>query len=1056
MRLARWFLAGVLAALPVAASAAPPASVEAVLMLADGEVLCLTLTEPPSAELLATVDAAWLWTPAVPPVRVAGDEVADHFAALLDAAPSREQLAVRLPASESARERTRFAVVAAPVRMWREVPEGWLPSYLPPAEGALPLPRDRSLAWRLRLVGEGRGTGWLDVAPGVDEVAIVPVDAVDAAVTVTDSEGRPLVGAMLTVLENPRTAAKPALLSKHRADEHGRLLLPALPADLDLAFLAGHPQAAPRSLLARVGDLPAELRLPAAVRVVGRFVDADGVPIGEVEVRADGWIDDAAPARFTGDATSDESGGWSLGPLPPRPMMIAARGDGLAPFRRRVEPQAGEVVDLGTITLIPGGVLTVAVRDQANEPIAGAEVSVTGGLPVVPATSDETGAARLRDLPASGLLEIAVSAEGFLSRQQRAAHPWPESVTVVLPRAFTVTGSFLDPDRRPLTTGSVRVVRQRDDYFHYQPLTAGGHFELALEPGESYALELTSPATRRLRVPLEPGTAGERRDLGDLVAPAGLTVTGSLVSAQDGLPVAGAHLWAPRPADAGAVVSWVHRDLVAARSDEAGAFELSGLAAKPELLRVDAPGFARLHVDVQPEQGVWRLDVGQLEMAPGATVRVVARGVDEEASVFAHLDLRGEWLDFDRLSAPVFEGEAAIRHAPAGRSAVEVAVGDRVLCETTVEVPAEGEVVATCDARNRRVAGVVEVGERRAGQGLLTWSRGGGERGGPGLILNRRSPNGLRQQQTWGGGDRPMVVDVGADGTFETDRLSAGGWSVVWQPSGGAPSAPQAVELPAGEVPELALRFEGGVLVGTVVDGEGLPVEAARVEDVDRGTLALTAVDGSFRLGTGVGGEGGVVRVQARHAGLYSDLGEVAVEAGRQPDPVRLVLDESAGGQLSLQAWTAGGAPAADAFVFVEAEGRPAQVVSADAAGHAELSFGAPYPTQVRAAVFHDGVWGLRDWQSWDAARRGVELTLGGSGELVVECDASRGPVTLVDAAGWDVSRLLTLLGARPMAAPERPLSIDGLPPGVYRLSFAGSERTVSLSPGRREAVAFE
>jgi hypothetical protein len=75
-------------------------------------------------------------------------------------------------------------------------------------------------------------------------------------------------------------------------------------------------------------------------------------------------------------------------------------------------------------------------------------------------------------------------------------------------------------------------------------------------------------------------------------------------------------------------------------------------------------------------------------------------------------------------------------------------------------------------------------------------------------------------------------------------------------------------------------------------------------------------------------------------------------------------------------------------------------------------------------------------------------LTPGGSLELVSE--ELRGVPEIVTSDGWDVARLLTLLGSRPFIAPGEPMQLQGLPAGAYTISVEGHTATAEVTTAER------
>jgi len=1062
----------VLAAVPDVRAPAPDgagseaAEMHVVLLWADGTLTRATAAEV-DADALPEARAAWVWTDDAAPRRLAGASLDESWRELrqkgLETGPG--SLSVDLPAGD---ERASGTLIAAPAAMWREVPESWLPRFTVPKEGPIELPREPSTRWRMRYTASAAGTWWSDVPAGRPAVRLYPVAANDLVTGVTTAGGEGLGGASgatdptdatLTVLEEVASTADPQVIALQRADSEGTFRLPALPADRPATFLVGAPGYSARPFRGRARDLPALVRLTPGAELRGRFEDAHGQPVAGVRVAVEGWLTDDVPVRFERRARSGDDGSWKLPAVSLRPLVLTARHADFAPFVAQRDPSAAGVVDLGRVVLERGAALAVAVVGRDGEPIAGAEVSADR-LPLPAVASGEDGRARLAGLPSARPLALSVTASGYLPGQVSVTVPWPEEARVVLTRGFTVTGRFVDATGLPVAAGKVKVVNE--NHFRFADLAPDGGFELLLDPGLAWSIELSSATTRKRREEIRPGQPGERRDLGDLAAPPGLTVFGTLVSAADGTPVAGGRIWMPRPAASGVLVSWLYGDVAEATSDAMGRFEVGGLPPEPGLLRVDAPGFARTELAVQPEEEAAELDLGVVELGRGTTVVVRVEGLaDDTPAPRARLDLRGEWQDLDMIGAPVVEGEAELPHVPAGSSHLTVVAGRDVLCEQEVTVePDDDRAEVSCDARRAVVAGRVVVGDRAAGAGLLVWNRGAaGDGRGESVIQTRLTRSGLRQQSVAGGGRPEVLVEVDDDGQFRTDRLASGRWQVSWQPVSGTASAPRPVDVPAGEVADLLLQVPGLGLVGVVVGEDGEPVAQARVRELGSGAFSLTRADGSFRLD---GLSAGEVQLQAQDADRFSEAVPVRLEADRPAEPVRLVVSADHQGQIPVRVWD-GGAPAAGAFVFLQTEGSAdLRLASAGGEGAAEIVVPAPRPSRVRVAVRHEGRWAFGEWTEWRRARQGIEVEIQRPGEILVAGDGGRERLSVLTGDGWDVGRLLTRLGAPPVLAPGSPLRLSGLPEGRYVLSLQGQAspgltsadaRTIVVTSGHREEV---
>ncbi|OQC41410.1 MAG: hypothetical protein BWX64_00912 [Acidobacteria bacterium ADurb.Bin051] len=993
------------------------------LLYEDGSVLAAPPAGEASGEAAVPL-AVWAWSERHAP------RAMERFGAELGPEdPGR--LEVRVTRPRPAREDEPpppLRLVAAPAPMWDLFPERLLPSWPVPEGGRLALPHRPDEPWRLRLVGAAEGSWWVDLPAGRTRAELAATRTGGVEILLTDPEESPVDGvavhllrpeAMLQMLHRLGSGATaPRLWSRERS-ERGRVRWAGLPDRETLSVLVQPGgELMETTLRGLPSELPATVHLAPGARAFGRVVDEERRPLAGVRIGLESWLADGFISRAGGESRAD--GRWELAGRPPGPAVLVLRADGRALTTRQVKLRAG-ANDLGTDTLAPGVALTVRLVGDDALPVAGGTVRY-GRL--VEARSGADGLARLEGLPLAPL-DLRGTADRHLEGRARVNPPFPPVVELTLPRAFTSEGRIVGGDRQPLAGAWLKIVE--GSHSLHPTVEESGRFLLDLSPGAKVHLEAGAPGAVSERWPVVPGAAGEWRDLGDLVLGRGLEVTGRVVAADTGEPLAGARIWAPRPGPYGPGIAWIFGDLVEAVSGSDGHFRLSGLRAGPLLLRVDAPARARAHRDLLLDDEEPVADAGEIALAQGTTVHVVAAGLAladaERHTAEATVDLRGEWQALDLLRAPLREGRATVRHVPPGPVLVSVRTDLRVLCEQAVNVPAgEPEIEVECEADGPEVSGTVWSGSYRATGGSLTWSREQASRG--------RRP--------------PVLVEVAPDGSFGTTELVAGRWTVTWNAPDGGLSPPLEVTIPAVERFEVALRFPGEGLAGRVVDDEGEPVARARVSELLGGAFALSGADGAFVLS---GIPPGPYAVQAREGDLASEIVEGVLEADRPEPEIVLVLGEGRRPQLAVRVATAAGAPASGAFVFLDLAGQGVRILTTDATGQATAEPSPPLPERVRVAATTGGGWSFGSWVPWREARGGLRATLGDARLLVrLEEEGSGGVPRLLAPGGWDLGLLVQLLGTPLRLAPDAPLLLAGLPAGSYRIELGAAAATVDLA----------
>ncbi len=872
--------------------------------------------------------------------------------------------------------------------------------------------------------------------------------AQEVAVQIVTPEGNPIAPAEISVTQRGTDAADgPRLLARFRTAT-GALTLPGLPDGFAMTLTAGAAGWLPRGFTGFAPDVPRRWVLARGVKLVGRFVNAEHQPVAEVRVIAEGWAP-GVPLPQRRETRTDETGHWEIESLPAGALSLAAGEPGFAPWIRQLTlPPTG--LDLGAIPLVTGLELPIQVRTAEGEPIAGASVAMRA---VRPRITDAQGWATLPGLAAGRPNEVFVEAPGYLATKVLVRPPPPETLEVELSAALMVVGFYLDEQGTPLP-GATSTLRS-GTLVQREPVASDGAFDLALRPGQRYELELASAISPATQLAIEAGESGEERDLGIIRARQGRWVSGRLVRAEDGVPVAGARISAPRSGNLAPFSDRLHGELLTATSDAEGSFRLAGLGLFSTTLRIEAPGRARLERAIGP--GAEGVDLGEIELTGGVEVHLFAAeldGAQGEAGATARLDLGNRWAETEMLTAPVAGGWATFRHVPAGRAIASVVRGRELICDTEIEVPASGTLEVECDATASRVSGMVTVGDAPPGAGILLWLPAGREL--PGLVVHHRTALGTERSEAFGAGRPQVDVAVPPGGAFSTVRLRPGVWDVLFAAEEGWTTSALSVELPAtltdGAEHSIELPFPGHGLAGRVVDAEGNAVGAARVRELKSGVVTNTEANGQFQM---LGLAPGKVFLRAYFEDRSSAALAVEIGAEEPAQPVTLVLEERPEDQLRLRVVDREGQAAGAALVFVELPGRGLRILTTTSDGSASMTIDPPYPAQVRCAALTGDDWILGPWTAWsDLLAEPLLLAADPTGSLQVESDETTGRVSVISASGWDLTALARRAGIPVTVSPHQPLLLTGLPAGGYTLAVGGPARAIAVEPG--ELVEIE
>ena len=227
------------------------------------------------------------------------------------------------------------------------------------------------------------------------------------------------------------------------------------------------------------------------------------------------------------------------------------------------------------------------------------------------------------------------------------------------------------------------------------------------------------------------------------------------------------------------------------------------------------------------------------------------------------------------------------------------------------------------------------------------------------------------------------------------------------------------------------------------------------MREVESGTTTLSAKDGSFRFD---GLRAKTYFFSALKDEAASDPLETAVGESQPKAP--LVLTLHAKGRhpvLEIRVTAESGAPAAGAFVFLDLPGRGLRVLTADGSGAASLQLDPPYPQTVRAAARIGSSWALGAWQPFEQAQReGLALSQIPTGALGVVAGKSNGLLQITAPGGWNLTVLLSTLGAPPLLEPGATLELGGLPAGTYELRANEKAKGATVREGGRAEVELD
>ena len=495
---------------------------------------------------------------------------------------------------------------------------------------------------------------------------------------VLNPDGQPVAGARVILVEKVANVFGSAMLRERGVERlqvetgsAGGFVFRGLSADKSYDMWLHHPDYV-LTLGVPVVPVPGEsqnlgdLYLDAGREISGIVTDRNGNPIPKARLEARvqqntvRWLDEETARQEDLElgrlvlGTAGEDGRFRLAPLPEGiwTLTVTAEGFGAAqvtPIVLTGDSEASrrseQVVELGEEHFLRG-----IVRDEEGQAIAGASVTVGRVRPRPPVqlatTTAEDGTFELRGLP-DGRYGVFVRAEGFSNANRNGVKVDGDPLQITMYRKGGVRGRVTDLQGNPVQKFRLELKKVNKGTAMYGPMGVSRTYDT---PDGSYTLENLDPGTYVLLCQAEgfaptysPGFKLER-DLVtgvDIRLSRGATLSGMVVSLNDGAPVAGAEVIL-RGIDyekGKAFLSFMGSDLSdpnnvprqAVRTDRHGRFVLEhafvGYAQyqgrSDVKVEVRHPDYLSEFVPVTLQDGV-EVEIGPIQLRRGATIQGVA------------------------------------------------------------------------------------------------------------------------------------------------------------------------------------------------------------------------------------------------------------------------------------------------------------------------------------------------------------------------------------------------------------------------------------------------
>ena len=825
-----------------------------------------------------------------------------------------------------------------------------------------------------------------------------------------------------------------------------------------------------------VGGVSIVYERPASVAV--HLIDPDEQPIESLEVLwmpvKDGPQNPAAGFRMAGSTgqtrvESQGEGRFTITEIKPQRYDLTLLPGGHREIEikgLRIPP--GAEIDLGTRVAQRGATLSGYVLDDLGDPIQDAELE---GMYLQESTamsrsvrSEADGRFVLGGLADGPLLWLKVEADGHAPRNERSVASNQTDFEIVLERVGVVTGRVLlengespsDVEASLEAASGDRIARGRAGRTSAKGDDEGRFTIKDATPGTHY-LRLTAKGAKPLRVKDVVVESGITTDVGTYRLEQGLELSGNVLDARDGSAVV--HVAISADAAGGGLGGTV-TNLGTTTTDDEGRFVLDGLEAGRLVVTAKHADYAPERVEAILEENE-PLDEMTIELGQGGTLRGTVRNESGRPSPDRVIGLieGGGFTPDDGAARTNESGEYRVERVRPGSYRLVLypdASGDAMnIQQKSATIHAGQETVVDFDSESRI-----------AFEGLLT--RGGRPVGEVTVMLIPAGGGGMLQTRT-------ASVDIA--GRFAVGLSRAGDYNVIVQDLKqglGALVGQTSIVVPDEPTVSQEITLQSGIILGSVLDSSGNPLEGAfvsavlagaRAGEVGAGTAARAEADGSFRI---EGANEGTYTLSAVADGYEVATRSVTLSGSATVDGVDFRLEPA--GELHGRIIDEHGNGIPGAFVFASISGTPASSgipAESDVQGFFRVSAPSEGPCDIEAVARGFAPGSVRGFlPSPDPETPGARITLTRGATIAIR---------IVDAAGDGVS------GAQPTVLPERPSQaftigrlfsptpptdasgsarVTGLSPGSYKVSVAGhpevAEQMVTLSGDGEIALTLQ
>src|SRR3954471_9513603 len=489
--------------------------------------------------------------------------------------------------------------------MLADLPETMLPVAIAGDDGTVSVTVPAGKPLFMRVAGPAFASWWQTVAASQTVISIRAAAAIKIDTKVQLQGGSPATRCVIELEPASVTSSSDDVRSWAISERNAIAFLP-LPR-MPVRFTAWSAEGSPRTDIAASEAFPRTVLLTGGGRVDGRLITSKGA------------LNDAAIEavfRITGSSRgqrrrtrSDVNGRFRLRGLTAGPVQLIARKTGYATVLRMLNVEPATTLD--DIVMRAGRTVIVHVVDHVAQPVPNVDIRTSEG---VRAKSDTNGLATLDGIPAGEDVAIDATARSFRPAKAIVAVDPKARTEVVLSRGVRVLATiFKAGTHDPAGPGNVMI--SSNGARRIEPFDASGKIDIGgIEPGR-LSLEIRAAGSMPYPVPERSVRADEEVELGDLLLPQGAAMTGSLIVRGTAAPIANARIRVLRRAAAGPILSFVLHDWTEVISAEDGTFAVGGVQAGPQVILIEANGFASRVLTADIRDGAETpLDLGSVDL----------------------------------------------------------------------------------------------------------------------------------------------------------------------------------------------------------------------------------------------------------------------------------------------------------------------------------------------------------------------------------------------------------------------------------------------------------